>query len=73
MRSTILRKTKINRSDPPLTAIFTTYATQPLLPFLDPPIERACRRPGGYVNLDRWIYFAAMGFAVLTGIEIAHN
>jgi hypothetical protein len=61
---------EIGGFDPPLTPIRTAYATPPLLAFLDPPIERASRRPGGCLNLDRWIYFPAIRFAVLSRIEI---
>ena len=32
---------KINSLDPSLTSVGTSYTAEPLLPFLDPPIERA--------------------------------
>jgi hypothetical protein len=38
------RRTKINSSDPPLTAVCTAYATPPLLPFFQRPIELASFR-----------------------------
>ena len=38
-------RTKINSSDPPLTAVRTAYATPPLLSFFHPPIDLATLRP----------------------------
>jgi hypothetical protein len=49
-----------SRFDPPLAAVFATYATQPLLALFHPPIELASCRPGSRLNLDRWIDFAAI-------------
>jgi hypothetical protein len=67
--------TKITSFDPPLPAIGTAHPSEPLQAwpvFFDPPIELASRRPGRSLNLDRWIDFAAICFAVLTWVEIPH-
>ena len=37
----LLGLAKINSLDPSLTSVGTSYTAKPLLPFLDPPIERA--------------------------------
>ena len=61
----IARGTKINSSDPPLTAICTAYATPPFQPFLHPPIELAGFRPRGRLHLDRRMDFSAICFGTL--------
>jgi hypothetical protein len=63
--------TKINSSDPPLTAVCTAYATPPFPPFFHPPIELASFRPGGRVDLDWRIDFAAIGSGDLLQVIIA--
>jgi hypothetical protein len=65
-------RTKINNSDPPLTAVLIAHAAPPLLAFFDPAIEMAACRPCGFLDLDRQIDFAAIRFAVLARIEIPH-
>jgi hypothetical protein len=62
--------TKISSLDPPLTTVYTAYATPPFLPFFHPPIELAGFRPGCSLNLDRRIDFSAVCFSVLTRIKI---
>jgi hypothetical protein len=42
-----LRRTKINSSDPPLTAVCATHPTPPFLALFHPPIELASLRPCG--------------------------
>jgi hypothetical protein len=42
-----LRRTQISSFDPSLTTIWTAYPAQPLLAFLDPPVERAAGGPRG--------------------------
>ena len=56
------RRTKINGSDPPLTAGYTAYATPPFLPLSHPPIELAYWPPRGCLNLDWWVDFPAVCF-----------
>jgi hypothetical protein len=58
-------ETKINSSNPPLTAICTAYATPPLLPFFHPPIKLASLRPRGGVHLNRRTDFPAICFGTL--------
>ncbi|HEX3198230.1 MAG TPA: hypothetical protein VHR39_11840 [Propionibacteriaceae bacterium] len=53
-----------------MTAVWTAYPTYPLLAFLHPPIECAARRPRGCLDLDGRVDLSAIGFAVLTRIEI---
>jgi hypothetical protein len=63
--------TKINSSDPPLMAVCTAYATPPFLPFFHPPIELASGRPGGRLDVDRWVDFSAIRFGMLLDILVA--
>ena len=58
-------QTKINSSDPPLTAVGTADATQPFLPFFHPPIKLAGFRPRGRLYLDRRIDFSAICIGTL--------
>ena len=44
------RRTKINSSNPPLTAARAACPAPPFLPVLHPPVELAGARPGGYLN-----------------------
>jgi hypothetical protein len=55
-------RTKINSLDPLLTTVWTSYPSEPLLPFFHPPIELASRRPHGQLHLDRRIDFTAIRF-----------
>ena len=64
--------TKISGLDPPLTAVFAAHPSEPLLAFSDPPVQLATAGPGCGLNLDRWIDFLAVGFAVLIRIQIPH-
>jgi hypothetical protein len=54
------RRSKINSSDPPLTAVCAAHAAPPLPPFAHPPVELASFRPRGRLHLDRWIDFSAI-------------
>jgi hypothetical protein len=65
------RRTKINSSDPPLTAVCTTYATPPFPPFFHPPIELASFRPRGRLHRDRRIDFSAICFGMLLHLAVA--
>ena len=65
------RGTKINGSDPSLTAVCTAYPTPPLLPFFHPPIELASFRPRGRLHIDRRIDFSAICFGTLPHIVVA--
>ena len=69
--SLVFGRTKINSSDPPLTAVFAAYAPPPLLPFPHPPIELACWRPRGRLHPDRWIDFSAICFGTLLQLVVA--
>jgi hypothetical protein len=62
--------TKINSPEPQLTTVFAPYPTQPLLALFDPPVKRACGRPRCDLYFNGWIHFPAIGFAVLTRIEV---
>jgi hypothetical protein len=57
-----------------LTAVCTAYPTPPFLPFFHPPIELASMRPGGRVNLDHRVDFAAVccGQVLHLGIAEIH-
>jgi hypothetical protein len=63
--------TKINSSDPPLTAVCNAYPTPPFLPFSSPPIKLASFRPRGHLDLDRWIDFSAVCFGTLLHLVVA--
>jgi hypothetical protein len=63
--------TKINSSDPSLTAVRIAYSTPPFLPFFHPPIELASARPRGRLHLDRWIDFSAICFSMLVDVIVA--
>jgi hypothetical protein len=65
------RRTKISSPDPPLTTVCTAYATPPLLPFFDPPIELAGFRPVGRLDLDGWIDFPPICFSKLLHVGVA--
>jgi hypothetical protein len=65
------RGTKINSPDPPLTTVCTTYPTEPPLALFHPPIEPASWRPGGRLNLDRWVDFSAISLGKLLHVLIA--
>ena len=69
------RRTKITSAYPPLTAVGTTYATPPFLPFLDPPIELASFRPRGHSDLDGWIDCPPIRFGKVPSVVIGevHN
>jgi hypothetical protein len=67
------RRTKINSSDPSLTAVWTAYPAQPLLALFHPPIELASSGPRGCLNFNRWIDCTAIRLAVQTRIEILHS
>ena len=43
-------RTKISSFDPPLTSVFAANAAEPFQALLDPPVELAGARPGGYLN-----------------------
>jgi hypothetical protein len=64
------RRSKINSSDPPLAAVWTAYATEPLPAFLHPPVELASFRPRGHLHLDRWIDFPAVFRVLLLRVEV---
>jgi hypothetical protein len=64
-------RTKINSSDPTLTAVFAPHATPPFLPVFYPPIELASFRPGGRLHLDRRIDFSAICFGTLLHLVVA--
>jgi hypothetical protein len=53
-----------------LAAVCTAYPTPPFLPFFHPPIELASLRPGGRLNLDRWIDFSAICFGTLLDLIV---
>ena len=66
-------RTKISGFDPLLSSVRTSDAPVPLRAWsmlLDPPVERASNRPRCCLDFDRRIDFSAIGFAVLTRIEI---
>ena len=69
----VARRTKINSSDPSLTAVWTAYPAQPLLALFHPPIELASSGPRGCLNFNRWIDCTAIRLAVQTRIEILHS
>jgi hypothetical protein len=52
-------------------AVCTAYATPPFLPFFHPPIELASGRPGGRLDVDRWVDFSAIRFGMLLDILVA--
>jgi hypothetical protein len=54
-----------------LTAIGTAYATPPFLPLFHPPIELASWRPGGRLDVDRWVDFAAIHLDKLLHVLVA--
>jgi len=66
-----VRGTRINSSDPPLTAARTAYAPPPFLPFFHPPIELNACRPRGRLHLDHWIDFSAICFGTPLHIGVA--
>jgi hypothetical protein len=68
---TRVRGTKINSSDPPLTAVCTAYPTPPFPPFLHPPIELASFGPSGRLHLDRRVDFSAICFSTLLHVVVA--
>ena len=67
----LFRGTKINSSDPPLTAICAAYPAPPFLPFFHPPIELASFRPRGRLHLDRRIDFSAICLGTLLHVVVA--
>src|SRR5215211_727203 len=73
MHSRRWRTPKISCFDPPLRAIWTPDSAKPLPAFLHPPVELATGRPCGCLDLNRRIDLAAIGFAVLTRIEVTHT
>jgi hypothetical protein len=66
----VAHRTKINSSDPPLTAVRTAYPTPPFLPFLHPPIELASLRPRGRLDLDGWVHFSAVCFGQVLQLAV---
>jgi hypothetical protein len=54
-----------------LTAVFTPYATPPLLALFDPPIEKTSWRLPGRLHLDRRIDLSAIRFGTLPHLGIA--
>ena len=62
--------TKINSSNPPLTAVGTPYPAEPLLRLLHPIVQPTSVRPCGHIHLDRRINCTAISVAVLAWIEI---
>jgi len=65
------RRTKINSSDPPLTAVRTADATEPLPALSDPPIELTTWRPcSSRLNPDRWIDFSAISLGALLEVVV---
>ena len=72
-RSLAFRQSKISGLYPPLTPVRTPHSTEPLAAFSDPPVKRAAGRPRCQLDLDRRIDLSAIGFAVLTRIEIPHG
>jgi hypothetical protein len=65
--------TKINSSDPALTAVYTAYSSEPFQPWpvlFHPPIKLAGMRPCGHLDLDRRIDRTPVCFAVSARIEI---
>jgi hypothetical protein len=62
--------TKINSSNPPLTAVGTPYPAEPLLRLLHPIVQPTSVRPCGHIHLDRRINCTAISVAVLARIEL---
>jgi hypothetical protein len=65
------RRTKINSSDPSLTAVRTADATEPLLALFRPIIELATWRPRGRLDLDRRIDHSAIYLGTLLQVIVA--
>jgi hypothetical protein len=62
--------TKINSSDPSLTAVCTAYATPPLLPFFHPTIELAAFRPVAVSTLIGGSDFPAICLGTLLQVVV---
>jgi hypothetical protein len=60
-----VRRSKISSFDPPLTAVFASYPTHPLLALFHPPIQLTTRRPRRPLNLDGWVDYTAISFRKL--------
>jgi hypothetical protein len=67
----IRSRTKINSSDPPLTAVRTAYASEPLLPFFHPPMKLASFQPCGRLYVDGRVDLSAICCGMLLHLFVA--
>jgi hypothetical protein len=65
------RGTKINSSNPPLTAVRTAYPTAPFQPLLHPVVDLPSSRPRGRLHLNGRINCTAVCFGDLLQVIVA--
>jgi hypothetical protein len=65
------QSTKINSSDPPLTAVRTASASEPLLPFFHPPVKLASFQPCGRLYVDGRVDLSAICCGMLLHLSVA--